>query len=107
MEDQMLDNVPSSLAGSATSASKATAAAAIAPAPFRDDLGGLRAWIGDMLRFLVRQRDIRRAAAEIEAYDDRMLRDIGLHRSEVPRAAWFSRDERALGPRDARWRQVG
>jgi hypothetical protein len=32
-----------------------------------------------MLRFIVWQRDIRRATVELEAFDARMLRDIGLY----------------------------
>jgi hypothetical protein len=39
----------------------------------------LRAWIVDMLRFIVWQRDIRRAAAELDALDVGTLRDVRPH----------------------------
>jgi uncharacterized protein YjiS (DUF1127 family) len=34
-------------------------------------------------RCVARQRDIRRAVAELEALDERTLRDIGLDRAQV------------------------
>jgi hypothetical protein len=75
----MLDSLPLSPAGSSAGAATATAESTHAPRPSRQHQGGLRAWIGDMLRFIVWQRDIPRATAELEALDARMLRDIGMY----------------------------
>jgi hypothetical protein len=75
----MLDSMPLSPAESSADAGTATAESTHAPEPSRQHRGGLRAWIGDMLHFIVWQRDIPRATAEFEALDARMLRDIGLY----------------------------
>jgi hypothetical protein len=84
-EDQTMDSLPLSLAGSfsempgAPPAAAATAAASTrAPEPSGQHRGGLRAWLGDMLHFVVWQRDILGAVAELKALDDRMPRNIGL-----------------------------
>lgn len=75
----MLDSLPLSPAGSPADAATA-AASAHAPGLSWQHLGaGLRAWVGDMLHFIVWQRDIRRATVELDALDARMLRDIGLY----------------------------
>jgi uncharacterized protein YjiS (DUF1127 family) len=37
------------------------------------------------------RRELRRGAKELMALDDRMLRDIGLSRSEVALAAWLGK----------------
>ena len=80
----MLDSLPLSLAGSFADAAAgpatgtATAASAHAPEPSRQHRGGLRAWIGDMLHFVVWQRDIPRAVAELKALDDRIPRGSDL-----------------------------
>jgi hypothetical protein len=74
----MLDSLPLSPAGS--SADAATAASAHAPGlSWQHRGGGLRAWIVDMLHFIVWQRDIRRAAAELDALDVGTLRDVRPH----------------------------
>jgi hypothetical protein len=74
-----LHSVPLSPAGSSADAATA-AASARAPGPsWQHRGGGLRAWIVDMLRFIVWQRDIRRAAAELDALDVGTLRDVRPH----------------------------
>jgi len=61
-----------------------------APSPARPH-GWLRAWLGDMWRCIARQRDIRRAIAELDAMDERMLRDIGLDRAQALHMVRFGR----------------
>lgn len=75
----MLDSMPLSPAESSADVGTATAESTHAPRSSRQHRGGLRAWFGDMLRFIVWQRDIRRATVELDALDARMLRDIGLY----------------------------
>jgi len=41
---------------------------------------------------LMERRSARKAEAELFELDDRMLRDIGLHRSEVPSVAFIRTD---------------
>jgi hypothetical protein len=75
----MLDSLPLSPAGSPADAATA-AASAHAPGLSWQHLGaGLGAWVGDMLHFIVWQRDIRRAAAELGALDVRMVPEDRLY----------------------------
>ena len=64
----MLDNMPFSLAGAPEGG---VAATAFAPRPAPPYRAALRAWVGDMVHFIVRQRDIRVAVAALEASDER------------------------------------
>jgi len=86
----MLDHTAFTLAESPMPGGTAAAAPIHAPSPARPR-GWLRAWLGDMWRCVARQRDIRRAVAEIGAMDERMLRDIGLDRAQALHAARFGR----------------
>jgi uncharacterized protein YjiS (DUF1127 family) len=81
----LLDHMARSLAEPPEPGGTAVAPAH-APSPTRP-----RGWLGDLWRFVARQRDLRRAVAEIEAMDERMPRDIGLDRA--PRAASAGRAE--------------
>jgi uncharacterized protein YjiS (DUF1127 family) len=50
-------------------------------------LAGLRAYRAA----LARRRNLRRAMADLERLDDRMLRDIGVSRSEIGRVVRYGR----------------
>ncbi len=57
-------------------------------------LVSFRAWLRHSLRRLTRLRQSRRDVAFLQTLEERMLRDIGLTRSDVQHAAsvWFWRD---------------
>jgi len=53
---------------------------------------GLLAGIAHLAAAAAREYRARRAARRLMALDDRTLRDIGLGRGEIERAAWTGRD---------------
>lgn len=75
---------------SGTEASKSTARGVVdaAVSPMRQ-----------MLARFIRERALRRAENELMALDDRMLRDIGLSRSEIASAVRNPAEERLNGAR--------
>jgi uncharacterized protein YjiS (DUF1127 family) len=56
-----------------------------------------------MITALVANRALRKAEAELMALDDRMLKDIGLDRSEIGSVLMDHVQERRSGARQQRW----
>ncbi len=54
-------------------------------------------YVAQIFYDLVRLRSFRKAERELNALDDRMLRDIGLDRSEIKSALMNARNERVNG----------
>ncbi len=60
--------------------------------PVADSLAGILAVPARMLSRWQEVRRHRQAMGELSMLDDRMLQDIGVNRSEIPRVARYGRD---------------
>jgi uncharacterized protein YjiS (DUF1127 family) len=69
-----------------------TALESTAQMPDADVFTGILAAPSRMLRAWREIRRHRRAMDELSVLDDRMLQDIGVNRSEIPRVARYGRD---------------